>query len=400
MSENTVDRRQARNSVIKSAVCMLILGGVFYYLFYPDGLISDSSDRDISFLIAPVLSFLILMFLSRLSNYLIPSRAGLFISYALNGAAFAVFSYLFFKRAVLFTPIFHSATVRQVLYDFGKIAGYMVLIFSGSTLAKMSKLMVNSRWEKRISPAMAIAGNVLTGYYLWKSFAVFTGYWIHFNSIGWIIFVGMLVVAAGNLGSYAEKTGNELLADAGNWLHSMRSSRKFFLGVIVAVYIIFVRPILFKLSSYAFLIDWVIVCFFAWRILSGIKTRLQSHRTAPITEADWRQHVQRVSEAEDEDFRRLVNIQQIFEESGSRDELMQYLVALLKNNGLSDAAANQTLNHLIEYNDRKIPWYYIWFWRRRRQAENRMNRRKALNETVRELNVNLIPTFSHGGRKS
>jgi hypothetical protein len=175
-----------------------------------------------------------------------------------------------------------------------------------------------------------------------------------------------------------------VVADLCTWLRSS-PLEKFLIGTALAGYIVFFRAFLFKYISFAFWIEWMMLCLIAWLVYRNIQNILRSRHTNIMVEHEWQKHIQHIDDLIDEDFIKIALLQRDFVETGARRDLLNYLKQVLYNNNLADDQINEALIRLIEYSDKKIPWYLFWIWRKRKVQENLENRKIALNTTIDKL---------------
>jgi hypothetical protein len=224
----------------------------------------------------------------------------------------------------------------------------------------------------------------LIGYSLWRAFNLFSNSWSAAAGMGTVLFVAMLSVAFSHLGAYGEKAGNLFLADISRWIKSGPIG-KVFLGGTLAAYVIFIRPAIFSFSTSAYLIEWLIFCFVAWLIFEATKGGLEKQYVVPLKESQWLKHVQKVDDLRDEDFNKIVVLQEDFVEGGTRRDLLLYLKQVLVDNGKNEAEIGESLHLIIEHSDRQVPWYVFGWWKRRILRQNRLTRRKSLDNTIKLL---------------
>jgi len=324
---------------------------------------------------------------------LIRSFTGKLAANLLNGAAFSFFSYFLFSQALLFTRLPGMVTAQTFYNNVSHLAIPAVLFFAGLTIFNIAKLLTNSARERLISPATAAGGQVIIGCGLWQSLAAFSPSWSPANNIGLIFFAALLASAISNLGSYGENSSNPVLADASKWLKDGPAG-KFFLGGMVAAYLIFIRPAIFSVFPYSYLIEWLIFCFLSWRIFSGVRGSLQKRYSIPLKDSTWQKHIQKVNNLMDEDFTKLVILQKDYVDTGFRRDLLEYLKQILLKNGMPDDEISRTLSLIIEQNDLKAPWYLFGLLKRRISRQNRQNRIKSLDNTILRLSA-----ISHPSRQ-
>jgi len=212
------------------------------------------------------------------------------------------------------------------------------------------------------------------------------------NQVGLILFVGMLAVSLSNIGVYGERLKNPFIADTSRWLRQSPHV-KFILGALIAAYIIFIRPAIVGVFRYAPLIEWVLVCIVAWRLFKGIKSGLKTHCAVILQEADWRKHVQQITDRQGLDFIHLGGIQHGFVTLGNRDALLTYLVLLLNDNRLPVAEISRILHPLINHQDAKMPWFAFGWEQRRILRQNEKRRQRILDDIMENLEDIAYPAY-------
>ncbi|MBN1188626.1 MAG: hypothetical protein JXA46_02640 [Dehalococcoidales bacterium] len=250
--------------------------------------------------------------------------------------------------------------------------------------------------RKTISPLFMAAGWLVIGLGLWKGLSVLEDLWSQLPGIGLVLFISSLVVAVTKLLKYGTMSSHPLLFEVVRWL-STRTMDKFLWTAIIATYFIFIRGILFRHISTAYLIEWLLFCFIAWRIFAVIKNDLEKSYIVPLNDSGWKKHVQIVDDIMDENFNELVMMQEDYVTGGSRRELMIRISRILENNGLGEEEIAVILQPIIEHSDRAIPWYAWGFIRRRIIGQNYIKRRKTLEDTIHNIAGSLVENKSGSG---
>jgi hypothetical protein len=393
MNENKpIIKRSLFRQAIKPLAFAIIACGVVYYLFSSLGPISQYYGVNISFLILPFLGYYILRLLSRLSPIVLRSVGGIVCALILNGIAFSFFSYFILNRAPLFEGVPSLSHFDTLYSEMQSLSGLAILFFTGYTITKLSELLKSTVADSRAYPPDLALGQIIIGYSLWQSFVVFSLSWSPFRGIGLIIFIGILALAASNIGEYGKKSKYPLIADASNWL-KLGAVGKFVFASLIAAYFIFARPALIGITPWAYIIEWLIVCFVSWRIFSNIRDRLVKRYCSPVRETAWQKHEQEITEFVGDDFDSLVGLQASFVDESAKDKLLASLKVTLTNNKLGENEINQKIGEINKYKDRKVPWFAFGFWKRRILNQNRNNRRIILNSTLKNLN-----TLTHQNR--
>lgn len=375
-----------RRYLVKSLLFCIIACVIMIALFCPAGLIIHYLKYDLSFVLLPFLGYFILNFISKQIGVTIFPAEGELLACILNGIALSFWVYFFFSHAQLLTRIPLLAGSRTFLDSLAHISAFLVIIIVGNTILKLAGVVKYVLRRVNISPFFSMAGWMLIGLGLWRSFSVFSEIWPPFNGIGQVIFISITVLAVSYLGLYGLKSRNLLLSDVSQWLSS-GPGEKFLVAGLVAAYVIFLRKALFAYISTGYLVEWLLFCILSWRIFESTKERLVKHFVVPVKETDWHKHIQRVDDLTDEDFSKLVILQEDYVAGGSRQEILLYLRQLLIQNGHNEEDISEILHPIIEHNDRKTPWYIFGYWKRRILRFNRWKRQESLKNTIKQLTV-------------
>jgi hypothetical protein len=375
-----------RRYLVKSLLFCIIACGITIAIFSPVGLVRQYLNIDLTFVLLPFLGYFMLNLISKQIGVTIFPAEGELFACILNGIAPAFLVYFFFSQAQLLTRIPLLAGSRTFLDSLAHISVFLIVIIAGNTILKLAGVVKYVLRRENISPIFSMTGWVLIGLGLWQSLSVFSKLWPPFNGIGLVIFIGIAVLAISYLGVYGVPSKNLLISDASQWLSS-GLGEKFLVAGLIAAYIIFMRKALFTYVSTGYLVEWLLFCILSWRIFESIKKRLEKHHIVPIKENDWHKHKQRIDDLTDEDFSKLVILQEDYVAGGSRREILQYLRQLLIQNGHNEEDISDILHPIIEHSDRKTPWYAFGYLKRRILRRNRLRRRKSLDDTIKQLAV-------------
>ena len=377
---------------IRPLIFAVIACIVVLFLFSSSGFISKNAD--LSFLVAPLISYYVLRLFARLSSVYLSaywsSYLGSVFACIFNGLAFSLFFFLFLGNAESLTNVSAFSGLKGFLTDLTAAAGYVVLFILGRTVSRLADLSRDLSWGRPFNPPANALGQLFVGISLWQFLAVFSGSWSALDKIGMVLFAGMLAIALSNIGNYGENSKNPFIADASLWLkHSLPF--KFFIGAFIAAYILFIRPAIVDIFRYAPLVEWGIVCLLGWRLFSGIKSGIRIRCAVDLQEADWQKHVQLISNLQGTDFPHLGEVQDVFIVDSGRDALLIYLTLLLNNNKVSSEEINRILHPLINYRDAKMPWFAFGWEQQRVLKQNKKNRRIILGDIMANLKYIMNP---------
>jgi hypothetical protein len=382
----------AAGRITRHVFVALVTGAAFTYLLYPGGVLESNSNTSFSVFLWPVIGYIVLRLLARLSEIIIPSLTGYIVASLFTWGALSVFSYFFLRGlAALFTGTARPS-FELLIGELNSAAPPMILLMTAYTVARLGGaerlLPAGSEW-RRVCPALSAAGLFMFGIALWKVFAAFEGTWGPFRGIGLVLLAAMLALTISHLAVYFTSSKNRVIADTSHWLGSKRTA-KFFLGALIGAYFIFIRPAMYSATGSAYLIEWIIICFVSWWILATAREGLENLHSVPYDDNEWQKHVQQVNIIVDDEFENIVVMQKSFLEISRREDLLAFIKSALTNNGLDENEIARKLNALTEHRDRKVPWYaFITFgrWKKSILKANFKKRQRAFEETIKDLKV-------------
>ncbi|MFC1957194.1 hypothetical protein ACFLX0_00040 [Chloroflexota bacterium] len=236
-----------RSLLFTGIACIVVI-----FLFSSNGPIASNLGLNLDFLLAAFVGYYIFRLFSRLSyTYLpsyLPSYYGPAAACIFNGFAFSFFCYHFLGKAMLFTRIPALEGYEWLFSQLSSTTGYVILFIFGCVLSKLAGLLSELPWGRQVYPPGNALGQFLIGLSLWQVLAAFSDFWAPMNRIGLVLFVGMLVVAISNVGTYAERLKNPFIADASRWLRQSPHV-KFILGALIAAYLFLSAPLLWAFSA-------------------------------------------------------------------------------------------------------------------------------------------------------
>ena len=147
---------------------------------------------------------------------------------------------------------------------------------------------------------------------------------------------GLFAVALSQLAGYATSSSHRIVAEVSAWLFDSRV-RGFFIGASIAVYGVFLHPLLNQLLRYAALYEYMAVLAFAlfilWRVRKGTRRELELPDGEPPAWERWSHHEQRLETKVDPRASGLASLQGRFLEHGEWRPVLSYLMTLLYRNG-------------------------------------------------------------------
>lgn len=362
-----------RKAAIPTVVCVILCVLVFY-LLGTSGPLYNSFSWDASFLVMPLIVFLVLLLGHWLAKTLLTGFAGKAWSCILAGAAFAFVSFMLLGEAGRRPDI-------PVLYELSHIRGYAALLFVGITISRLAPLLEEETRLRRARPAATATGILLAGYATRNILLPFAQFWSPLDGIGMVIFIGTIVGGLASLATYGKTSRYFFVADLCDWV-SRSELRNFAIGVLFGSYFIFARPEIVERFAYAPLIEWAVVCLVVWRAYWGARFRLQDQYATLLRYSSWEKHVQKLDRKVDRSFTFLSTIQEEFVEFGLRSSLIVYLVLVLDRNTWSQHQISEALLPLITYQDEAVPKFAFAWEQRRVKKRNQRNRKRVLEDLM------------------
>ena len=193
---------------------------------------------------------------------------------------------------------------------------------------------------------------------------------------------GLFAMAVAQLAVYAVGSRHRAFAAVAGW-SSESSVRPFLVGASLALYGLFVRPLLYDVLGFAQLFEWLAVLAVAAIVLRRIPIALTrsmvSAPASPVDWSNWSRHTQTVRALPDERFESILVLQKRFVESGEWSQVWSYLLKLMFRNGVSHEDAGRVFRPIracFTAESAQGPWIG------RRSRTGRM-RERALYETQR-----------------
>ncbi len=333
---------------------------------------------------------------ARIARIFMPMPWHKYVFYLLNGVAVAYFAFIMLGRVAhidnTLTYYFYggiaggASRMTAVLSKIASNRVYFILGIGAITVYKAAPFLheIGGRLRRWRELVLAISMG-LASWGIYAVFASFSSEWGPIIGIGWVIFIGMVAMAVGTLAYYGRSVQDALISEVCLWLSSSKM-RPFVIGIIVASYVIFLRPFIYNRVAWATaLIEWATFCFVVWRMYDGIRGRISDAYSVELKYTSWKRHTQLVEKQVDGDYSYTRNVQADFVERSHKDQLLVYLVALMHDNGVSVEEISEVLHALSEYSDESIPVFSFTKKRTYIRKNNRENRERILKDIMAAL---------------
>lgn len=389
------NRTNPRNKLIQRFLVAVLGSGLLLFLFSAAGPFVRWWNTDLGFLLIPLITLLLLLVASSVIPLVFDSLHAYLYSILLKYAALACFTYLIFLRAILFSRLPFLAQQLDTLNTLQGSALYLALFWMGAGIYQVSSLLPPRKLsDPGYPPLLNMLSFSIIGFSFWKTLDLWSLQWASLKGLGFVIGLSLIIVGLTRLTAYITTPLTFWIGDALKWCLKY-PVKLFWLSILILLYFVIARPRIFAISAYAYLIEWILICFLGYHILSLVKNSLKiSYARSPL-ETIWRKHQQIVNNIPDDDFNRMVVLQEEFIQTGLRRQLLLFLKQLLVNNGIPESGASRLLQPIIEYNDVKARWYYRWFFKKRLIQGNRYRRIQVLEDSMDNIRGAIYPAHKY-----
>jgi len=364
--------------VIKDIVSHSIKFAAFlltsYWLLYPDGLISQFLNVNLSFLLLPLIILSTALYVSAVINAIFISRITEIIGKALEGLSIALAIYLL-------TPRLASDLLSSL--------NYWLLILA---LTAIFNYVTNSLADLYHEPLLNVFSTSLSlflaGFSLSNILAVFAQYLPPplENFPPEIVFWGFTAAAAVSTVSIFRNFSNPYLHFLGVKIDSNIAGITLLL-ILTLTYFSALRPYVMSYLTPipVSLIEWGVICLSFWLFYRNLRSQVNKRLTEPLRVGDWTKLRQEVEYHVDSEQVNVADLVGEFVDYGIKDGIITYLVSVMLSNGVSEDNVRGIVRRLIEYEDIPYPKICLKPWINGIDEENKRRRRDLLQEILSEI---------------
>lgn len=369
--------KELKKAIVPVIVCV-IFSGLTVFLLSPSSPAGRFIRVDLSYLMGPIIAFLVIRLGRRLAIIFIPRLAGRLLACSLSGASAAIFLSTFLNWICRVPQI--EAQVSSII---SSIIGYSIILIVGITIYMLAKILDEEESTRWAGPVTRAAGLLAIGLSIYTALNAFAEIWEFAPSVGLVVLAGFIASAISSLAEYGEMAKNRYIADISQ-LISKSGFWMFTLGALMFSYVALIRPSITDSFAYTPLVEWAIVCLVAlwlyrWARLS-IKEKSTLLKTTKVEK-----HSQQIKEMMDAQLHYLGTMQKAFVEKGSRPRLLVSLIKMLLENGWDRDRISEVLVPLVDYKEAKAPWYAFIWDQNRVQSRGEATRRQILNNIISAL---------------
>ena len=215
--------------------------------------------------------------------------------------------------------------------------------------------------------------------------------------LGIVFFAASVAQSLSIVARHGVTAGNVVVAGVSRWSSQSRL-RVLNIGILVGIYVAFVRPLIFEALYYPLLWEWLlgasIVVGFA--LLTGGQINKLRHAAEHDEQwREWRSHELKVDALPDQAMQTLVEAQRAFVEDGAKADLLVSVVGFLTDNRIPNIEIVDIVEPMVNYVEKPVPRLALWGVRRRVREEN-VAARTALLRSWTVIIQELVPQLARG----
>jgi|WetSurMetagenome_2_1015567.scaffolds.fasta_scaffold90162_2 hypothetical protein len=204
-----------------------------------------------------------------------------------------------------------------------------------------------------------------------------------------VLAFGFVFAGVTSLFSPLENAKSSTPKKIGKWFGKGTIS-KIFLGIILAIYLIFIRSRLIELYSNTVMIgEWIFIGLLVLVALFSLRSKL-SVVTAPILLESWQKHQQELGFRTTDEFLALSQAIDSFLNSGKKNDLLLFLLRFLSENKVNTENIDSTLDGLINYKDQPRPRLFFSWDSGFLEQEVLQKRKDIVKQIIKNLNADLF----------
>lgn len=231
---------------------------------------------------------------------------------------------------------------------FHRAAWFSILAVAGYTLYRLYTDLAKVRRGGRWYDAGTAIGMVLAGTGLWQSLVSFNEFRVWPGRFALVVLGGITGIALSRLVAYRGSREGGLLWGLLGWLEEL-PGLKFLIGILIGLYLVYLRPYLNIDPNSLILIEWFLFCALGLGILLRVWMGTSSSNTSEEVGRDWRKHDPDIVELTGQTHDYMLRAERQFLNTGEPVRLYVLLIILLHNNRVSENNIIRALKPLIDF---------------------------------------------------
>jgi hypothetical protein len=262
---------------------------------------------------------------------------------------------------------------------------YSVLAVAGYTINRAFNLAEKTPLGSRLYNLGTAAGMLISGFGFWQVLAAFKDFQVWPGKDGLILFSGIIGLAVSRLAAYRGGRSGNLWWGIADWLED-KPTLKFLIGVVVALYLVYIRPFLTIDNNILMIFEWFMVGILSFVILVRILLGISRSYASQEPEVKLSKHQPKVEGLTGTTHDYMIRVERQFVNTGEETGLYVLLIILLYNNDINERDIVEAVRPLINFLDARDKWYEVGLLERRAVRRQVRWRKKVLKSSIESIN--------------
>ncbi|MFC1946396.1 hypothetical protein ACFLXY_00595 [Chloroflexota bacterium] len=231
---------------------------------------------------------------------------------------------------------------------FHRAAWFSILAVAGYTIYRLYTDLEKARQTSNWYNAGTAIGMVTAGIGLWQSMISFNAFRVWPGKIALILLFGLTGLALSQVANYRGRREGGLLWNLLAWLENT-PSLKFLSGILIGLYIVYLRPYLNVDPNSLIVIEWLLFCTLSFGILLRVLMGTSNSNTSEDIGEDWRKHKPDAVKLTGTTHDYMLRVERHFLSTGEPIGLYVLLIILLHENRISEQNIVWAMKPLIDF---------------------------------------------------
>ena len=257
----------------------------------------------------------------------------------------------FIQAVVLFLVFwgFSFLQDREIeISAFHRAAWFSILAVAGYTLYRLYTDLEKARQGSNWYYAGTAIGMVIAGIGFWQSMISFNAFRVWPGKAALILLCGLTGIALSRLANYRGRREGGLLWGLLAWLEDT-PNLKFLIGVMIGIYLVYLRPYLNVDLNSLIVIEWLLFCTLSFGILLRVWMGTSTGNTSEEVGKDWHKHQPDIEKLTGMSHDYMLRVERHFLNTGEPIGLYVLLITLLHDNRISENNIVRAVKPLIEF---------------------------------------------------
>lgn len=367
-------------------ILFILLAILYFILIIQEPFLQKYLPLDYANFFIPLTFFLIFQTIAKLIPLVVKKqKIQVSFQYLFFGVSYA----LFISTFIIYDP-FTFQTVNKTFFTILQNSIiYIIILVSSITIYYIGSLQK----QKNIRIPSVLVAVILSGFSVWGILTQFAAIWNVFNQLALISIAGFSLVSLSIASYFGTDSKSIPISTFCNWFVASQL-RNYTIGVLIAVYLIYIRSFLLKSFAQAPLIEWLIIILILIRIYTGIKNHVDTTFVNQETDLaqlqSWEtKHKQEITLTKYNELEDIVYYQRLFIETSEKTPLLVFLITILNENNIDQKTIAEMIHPLVSHTDKLIP-YFAFSWEKKRVLKlNKKKRKEVLDKVLMRFDKKL-----------